>query len=480
MRLRSWSVLLAFLVVVVACGDDTGDTTTAAPGATSGGTDTETTEEPVTTVIPADAVPMLADGSIFATTAVQGPSRGTGAEIFELRGLVLPEPEFLPNPSQTAATQDATTGLFSGESQAGNCRFLAGQILTTKLGAESVGADVWVDLAEREVPDLPSVEFIDPLSGDPIGIATVAVGTEIEALASLLRDGDGQNEQVFADLNRVVLPSPKWQYGPSTDARVFDFDEYTVSDAEPGANAVRVIDLFYIEGGSDADASGVGQHGEFVAGIVERLGATAKWVNVNFHHDLAVDSDEYEDGVSDTSLVAQAIGEGVNNLSIGAPLCAIDPPAEYGAFFGNQAVEFPPLIIALAIRQLTAAGVDVVAAAGNRYVDENSLTTEPDCAFQWYPAALAVPRGPADQATSALEAVIRTILEDVSDHVTSVGALAWNGAEFTQASFSMCGANTVWMPGTDIISDYNDGHAVWDGTSFAAPYYAALLATGVE
>jgi subtilisin family serine protease len=63
--------------------------------------------------------------------------------------------------------------------------------------------------------------------------------------------------------------------------------------------------------------------------------------------------------------------------------------------------------------------------------------------------------------------------------VVGVGALVMDNGSWIPAEFSNQPAATVWAPGANIVSNHPgwDGFAQWDGTSFAAPHVAALIAS---
>ena len=321
----------------------------------------------------------------------------------------------------------------------GSCQTIPGQILTTEFGSGQAGASDFRLLGDRvDVQidrDLVGSRVVDPRSGDEIGIAVVTPGAELDLVLSLLQ------ADIFADLNRVVLPAPKWQYGPGSLARPLPGFQLSAAPEQDEPVSVNVIDIF-----GAPTTSPIGQHGEFVAGIIERLGAQPLRQNV----------DIYANQRSDTALVAWAIHSGINNLSMGVPECLVE--------LDGDLIDLPPIVLSVAV-----AGKDatLVAAAGNTI--DLIANDPPTCATQWYPAAFA------EEKTYA--SFLEPWIGDLDIRIVSVAATAHKEDQrYRGATFSYCGSQSKWLPGAGIISDYDGGAAAWDGTSFAAPQHAALLA----
>lgn len=184
----------------------------------------------------------------------------------------------------------------------------------------------------------------------------------------------------------------------------------------------------------DADGylTAEGGHGTFIDGIVMRIAPLTRIRQVKVLDPA---------GVGDDATLALALGRAgapVINLSLG----------------GYTAGDVPPVATTAAVAALPASSV-VVAAAGNNAADR-----------PFYPAAI--------------------------DGVISVGALDLHHEHVRLARFSNFGSWVrVYLPGTHIRSTYLQGlwkrpsdpaprqmhgTACWNGTSFAAPQLAALIA----
>lgn len=188
--------------------------------------------------------------------------------------------------------------------------------------------------------------------------------------------------------------------------------------------------------GADGYLAAEAGHGTFINGIIMRIAPSARIRQVKVLDPA---------GVGDDATVALALGRAhvpVINLSLG----------------GYTADDAPPLASTEAIAKLPA-GTVVVAAAGNN-----------DSSRPFYPAA--------------------------TKGVLSVGALDIHHGRVRRAHFSNYGPWVrVWLPGTRVRSTYLQGTwkrpsdplprpmhgtACWDGTSFAAPQLAALIANQLQ
>ena len=188
--------------------------------------------------------------------------------------------------------------------------------------------------------------------------------------------------------------------------------------------------------GADGYLTAEGGHGTFIDGIVMRIAPSARIRQVKVLDPA---------GAGDDATVALALARAdapVINLSLG----------------GYTADDEPPVATAAAIAALPY-GTAVVAAAGNN---------GSDCPF--FPAAI--------------------------EGVLSVGALDIHHGRPRRAHFSNYGSWVrVWLPGTRIRSTYLQGSwkrpsdplprpmhgtACWNGTSFAAPQLAALIASQLQ
>ncbi|HZR47938.1 MAG TPA: S8 family serine peptidase [Streptosporangiaceae bacterium] len=188
--------------------------------------------------------------------------------------------------------------------------------------------------------------------------------------------------------------------------------------------------------GADGYLTSEGGHGTFIDGIIMRIAPSARIRQVKVLDPA---------GVGDDATTALALGRAdapVINLSLG----------------GYTADDQPPVASTAAIAALPA-GTAVVAAAGNN-----------NKARPFYPAA--------------------------TEGVLSVGAVDIHRGRPRRAHFSNYGPWVrVWLPGTRIRSTYLQGiwkrpsdplprpmhgTACWNGTSFAAPQLAALIANQIK
>lgn len=188
--------------------------------------------------------------------------------------------------------------------------------------------------------------------------------------------------------------------------------------------------------GADGYLTAEGGHGTFIDGIIMRVAPAARIRQVKVLDPA---------GVGDDATVALALSRAdapVINLSLG----------------GYTADDQPPVASATAIAALPA-GTVVVAAAGNN-----------NSSRPFYPAALG--------------------------GVIGVGAVDIHRGRPRRAHFSNYGTWVrVWLPGTHIRSTYLQGTwkrpsdplprpmhgtACWNGTSFAAPQLAALIANRIK
>ena len=268
----------------------------------------------------------------------------------------------------------------------------------------------------------------------PDGDEVVTDGDILELVASLLADGiPAAPEYAFA-------VTPKWKYGPVCPPVRPGPDIPAIAPSLEGS--VNIIDAFG-EGDNDAAAF----HGNFVEGIINRLGVGSEMKDVGFEDSNFVP--EYE--------VVEALADGVNNVSLGGHDCLAS---------GGFAVP-PPIGIAAALRETE--DILVVASAGNASKKGGRHGDDFPAHYASFDSALM----------STLDPAVQPYYGDIAGKVVSVGALsATNSADYTRASFSNCGDNTVWAPGVGIVSDYGSGTAVWAGTSFAAPVVAAALVLG--
>ncbi len=245
-------------------------------------------------------------------------------------------------------------------------------------------------------------------------------GDPIDALVEL----DG--EDIVASPNYIFLPAPSWKFSPADDPVSVGSDGL-MSAPKFDSGSVIVIDDF---------ASGSG-HGQFIVSIVEQLNVQTP---TKFYDVQLIDNATGQNWghPSDTLSIAATIHaaaafdpEAVINLSMGTYGCRVD---------GR---EVPPVLLDKEIEKSRAR---VVAAAGNdKHVDGDAI---------FYPAGF--------------------------DNVVSVGALGWSkdDGQWYAADFSNMNAVDRWAPGVAIVAHNGTEIVAWSGTSFAAPHFAACLASG--
>jgi hypothetical protein len=325
-----------------------------------------------------------------------------------------------------------------------------------------------------------------PLPSQIAGMSTVAVPqgkVAVEYVFELISQG------IPAWPHYAAFVQPRWRYGPGSDAVVVEAGVIPDASSVEKSGTVVVIDAFGVHRTVE-DENGVSRlspesgHGEFVAGIVERMG-----VNVIHKH-----VDFYGSSVSSEIAVAELIQEeGVYNLSLGTDECVVQEGGDLpgggtlpldldGNGVDGELLALPPVVLA---KQIVEKNATVVAAAGN----DSSASS---CHEPLYPAGYmninTTLFGPPDPAGP--EVLVPEILHDyylgVADLVLSVGAAVEPEQDSVglglphqknRAAFSNCGDSTFFAPGVGIISDYppgGTGFAMWSGTSFATPIVAAL------
>ena len=242
----------------------------------------------------------------------------------------------------------------------------------------------------------------------------------IEALRELHDPG------IVAAPNYIFKPAPSWRFSPA-DQPVPADSKGLMSAPIFEKGKVIVIDDF--ESGSG--------HGQFIVSVVEQLNGQTP---TKFYDVQLIDNATGENWAhpSDTLTIAATIHaaaafdpEAVINLSMGTYGCRIDKR------------EFPPVLLETEIEN---SGARVVAAAGNDgHGDEDPI---------FYPAGY--------------------------DGVVSVGALGWSkdDGQWYAADFSNMNAVDRWAPGVAIVAHNGTEVVAWSGTSFAAPHFAACLASG--
>ncbi len=357
-----------------------------------------------------------------------------------------------------------------------------------------IDADEIVTPAEQGEVDEHTTARLNPDAADlPGGLFGYIVEDPIAAARDLIAAG------IPASPRYVLVPSPRWKFGGGgsavpADPDIADSQGSFSSDAGTGV-VVTIIDT-----GTAADENALSNvseairgHGEFIAGIVNRLapkaivtqrsalvenaGASA----VATEHSLVTALNSALTPVTDEGQTEDGellLGEGgVVNLSLGTYACEQDQvPLELAARFGEIAGS----------DNWSYQNVVFVAAAGN---DSHGPTDPP-----FWPAGFAdtelLEMGMATWENLGnypeFEEAIMDLLaaQTHAPILIGVGAQVYdksdsNSPKWLPAAFSNQVAATVWAPGANIVSNHPDwgGFAQWDGTSFAAPYVAALIAS---
>jgi hypothetical protein len=253
--------------------------------------------------------------------------------------------------------------------------------------------------------------------------------------------------------------------GPENAPRLSDFNQYQIPGAAEGGRSVRVaiidtgipqathgdhwldsvtrtgdnIDqLDVLPAGADGLLDYMAGHGEFVAGIIQRVAPTA---DIRMYR--AADTDGFASDFAVAAAILQAHDDGaeVINLSLGSRTVDDQPPP-----LMQQAVE--------TVRTDSGGATVIVAAAGN-YGDASTV----------FPAAL-------------------TGVEAVAGLTAELGPTDWS-SHGTDVRFSTVGEgihsvypqgveSPVFDPEPDTFGP--NAAALWSGTSFAAPQIAGAIA----
>lgn len=457
-RTRPWSVLpFAFVLAMSACGDSAETTTTTSepPATTEPATTTTqepppttqaattTTAEPPATTEPATTTTIVSAAAVHADLADVRPSQGDAEPVAEtLAGI-------------TESVGDGVVGTAASGDHI--CFIHLDQLIAhVDVDPDNYGLSVYappVEDAEREAAlaalaerDLQILILPQPDAGQVIATAT-----------QIRSDG------LDASPHYVMVPTPSWKFGPGGDVEPIPPDTLGTPQGVLGESdgTVTVIDT-----GGPVDQAGdplpmvgpysvaeivsnpladesepllgpeLAGHGIFVAGIVKDLAPRVEvtlW-RAQFSGDLRADELSVIGALQRASVGREL---GVLNLSLGTYACT---------------AELVPLGLDAALQ--TSGATAIVAAAGND--GHTGGQTDPPM----YPGAF--------------------------DHVVAVGAAFGNGTDWLPAiagtmlppdDFSNQGE--VWAPGVGIVSFHPaTGEAIWSGTSFAAPHYAACLAVG--
>lgn len=476
-RLLALAAVVA--LVAVGCSDESEG---------SGADETTPTEQPAAgTAVAVPTINLAPGGSNVATNDQRTPVGPIGSDI--AINVVSDVGSVEPKPGEPIELLVASPRWRVENFGFGDCPFATGEIVTTSQAAQDLNLN-------------PLSDSLGKLGGQDIIVAEVDPGSELASIQMAVAAGG------LASFHYPVAPQPRWKYAPAGAPETVKSDD--VTSPIVSANApVLVIDYFldsvdrdpdfesevdeYLEKFANVTSTtlstterdefvadlersdaAVRGHGEFIVGILNRLGVEASEVHVGLTGDR----------VSDENTVAAALNDGANfssnvvNLSMGIAPCTVE-------WDGNQ-VTLPPLGVAAAMLQragtLVGKSPVVIAAAGNH-------GTSTGCVEPYYPAAFSGDGAwPGYVETLDLNAVPIDLSSDIAvlqQTTVSVGATGvpqdTTGADSTRAAFSACDADnlTVWAPGTNVISDYQGGLAAWSGTSFATPQIAAALALGL-
>jgi hypothetical protein len=477
-----FAVLVGVLLVAAACTSSSNDTTTTAAVAetttTAALAETTTTaavaETTTTTTVPAGS------GSVWLATDAQQLLNLTVEEdvtvlpvVQPMLSVVKPILEFVdvsisdfPDILDVQVAVITPVGMYIPENgvfipEGGNGCMIADAsvvVLTDDVAANDL---------EELVGDPQFMSPDEELSYEaPVGVADL----------TLVRVPGGRDALGYVvDLLAAGIPAwphyavnlgARWQYGPATAPTPVpsgtSLPDITTSQE---GDKVTVIDAF------DMDVQDVAAgHGDFIVGILKRLGVSVSKVNAQF----------YGSPISSEMEIASLITEGINNLSLGSDVCAVQEGATLpgGGSLAKipdlnddgdmeDIVPLPPIALAHAI---IAKSELVVAAAGNDSVAGES------CLRPWIPAAYADFDFYFPQ--ESLPVAIADQYAGVADKVVSVGASGNPDIE-NRASFSNCGGSTVFAPGIGIISDgpeVDGDPVIWSGSSFATPIITGLIA----
>ncbi|MEN8113664.1 MAG: S8/S53 family peptidase [Actinomycetota bacterium] len=321
----------------------------------------------------------------------------------------------------------------------------------------------------------------------------------------------------------IVLPTQKWKFGPGSVAVGSTETEHTgqgtLPDAEGGtvvvidtgtpkkapvtssvSNWQGIVPMKFAETESpNLPPEWIG-HGIFIGGIVDRLveGTTlsVRSATENYRGTEVFDEQSLVDAIDAAIADGELQSGGVVNLSLGTYACGTDDL---------------PLVLATRLAEIAESGQDIafVAATGNDghgpdgpafypagFADAEAigevLATLQQGREGWEAANpdaewddIIDPNGEIGASIKALE-TLKEALDPTSwdtggsaPIIAGVGALAYDGTAWVPAQFSNQRAATVWAPGAAIVSAYpglDSDYAQWDGTSFATPHVAAIIA----
>lgn len=440
---RRLSVAVAVAIVAAACGGGGGSTTTTA-AAVDGPDTTQTTVEdtPETTAavpgevsieqdcVPADGYP----GPACANYA-DAESLPQNDSAFPILG------EFLFDSLSCIAFPDHVFAFPDNDA------FIPANL-------EPITVD---DLAEIGIADAESViAYLDEV---PLGLFRITDDADLFEVIADIETGSAGS--VMASPHYLLTPTPTWKYGPHGVATRIpgDFGDLGTTGVSGADRRVVIMDT-----GTTGDPTVVGigpaepelnvdpfvaGHGSFAASIARQF---------NPELEIAVYNAAGGGLLSEASIIdalqrSSPASDEVVNLSLGTYPCTGEDPT----------------LGLIQVLSTLPEGVEVVAASGNDGIDPMlpaSLGFEPQLTT------------PEQMLQFELFAANGIDLNALSSRITAVGALDREG---NMTSWSN-GAE-LYAPGEHVVGWYHDGSeaslAVWSGTSFAAPHFAACLASGV-
>lgn len=480
-------------LVVAACAGDDGDSTTTTVGGDEA-TTTEASEETTTTggsqPVSLDRICIEDHGGLMGEVLCASYEANTLSAV------------------DASPQMEDTFPVIHGEYA---CLFVPDQLLVFPALADpfAVGLEPVEDAAADLLGDyLRTVElgWYEITDG---GDGVITDGTDLLAKASDIRAMG-----VLASPHYLLAPTQFWKYGPGGMAQPVEAGWEAIEKGSGEAGSVVVIDTGGIadsERPQGAPALGIATpsasapaidepasppfpdhlrgHGQFIASIINQYNAnlTVKMVTAGNDEGLVEEMSvvaAYDDSVTANDVVNLSLGtypcstEGFGLLEpVGLTVGTALMPHEIDGAISASEDDAP----------ITATGV--VAASGNDGEDMEAM----------YPARLGF--GSSDltnllemmlqDGTKTLDSgldtqILLTFAGNLVDRVTAVGSVhrpekpqgggkaQWPGeADWSnQAEF--------YVPGEDVVGWYTPSGslAVWSGTSFAAPRYAACLASG--
>lgn len=291
---------------------------------------------------------------------------------------------------------------------------------------------------EEELADAQAV--INQYEELGVGLFQITDGGDLlTRIDEILSDG------FEASPHYVIAPAPTWKYGPHTEVRALQgwgWTQLPITGEDRDGRRVVVIDTGATGAPSSEIGLGLAEPEGAVAPSVVGHGVFAASIVRQFNPSLRVDLFRagFLDGTlteaSVTSALQRAVvgGEDVVNFSLGTYECAV----EYGSLGLTAILSNLPDT------------VRIVAASGN---DAENHPDHPTM----FPARLGMDGS-------------------MPGKVVAVGALDIDGKRAVWSNQAQ-----VEAPGENLVGWYHDGNAgglaVWSGTSFAAPHFAACIAS---